>query len=80
MMDYNEEVIYFVSSYVVLVNVQLNRQRFYTQHLQEIISLAISNLNGDFVATGEYSESTKPAIHIWNSRTLDNISVLQGIH
>jgi len=33
MMEYNEEILYFVSNYVVLLNVQLNRQRFYTEHL-----------------------------------------------
>jgi len=42
--------------------------------------MAVSNLNGDFVATGELSSSTRPMIHIWNCRTLDNINILQGIH
>lgn len=55
MQEYNEEIIYFVSSNVILLNVHLNRQRFYTEHTQEIISLAISNLNGDYIATGEFS-------------------------
>lgn len=31
------------------------------------------------MATGEYS-IVKPAVHIWNCRTLENVNVLQGIH
>ena len=80
MQEYNEEIIFFVSNFVVLLNVSLNRQRFYTQHQQEVISLAVSNLSGDFIATGELSQAVKPSIHVWNSRTLDNINVLHGIH
>lgn len=53
--QYNEEIIYFVSSTVILLNVKMNKQRFYTQHSEQIISMTISNLNGDFVATGEFS-------------------------
>lgn len=41
--------------------------------------MAISNLNGDLVATGEFS-MIKPSVHIWNCRTLENINVLKGIH
>jgi hypothetical protein len=80
MQEYNEEIVYFVSNVVILLNVHLNRQRFYTQHAQEIISLAVSNLNGDIIATGEYSAGVKPTVHIWNSRTLENINVLKGVH
>lgn len=80
MMDGNEELVYFVSNIAILLNVRLNRQRFYTQHQNEIISLAVSNLNGDFIATGELAHTGKPAMHIWSSRTLDNLNVLRGIH
>ena len=55
MQEFNEEVIYFVSNTVILLNPHLNKQRFYTQHTQEVISMAISNMNGDIVATGELS-------------------------
>ena len=79
MAEFKEEIIYFVSNIVVLLNKHLNRQRFYTQHSQEVISLAVTNQTGDVVATGELS-AQKPAIHIWNCRTLVNYNVLQGIH
>lgn len=41
--------------------------------------MAVSNHNGDLVATGELC-MVKPSVHIWNCRTLENINVLQGIH
>ena len=79
MAKHNEEIIYFVSSIVILLNVNKGIQRFYCEHTQEIISMALCNLNGDYVATGDMCEN-KPSIHIWNSRTLENVNVLQGIH
>ena len=79
MLRYNEEIIYFVSNTVVLLNIHINKHRFYSEHKQEIISLAVSNLNGDFIATGEYS-LINPTVHVWNCRTLENISVLEGVH
>jgi microtubule-associated protein-like 5 len=48
------------------------------QHEAEILSLAVSNQAGDLIATGEIAES--PKVHIWNSRTLDNYSILKGVH
>lgn len=41
--------------------------------------MAVSNITGDIVATGELS-SEKPAIHVWNSRSLENLNVLSGVH
>lgn len=41
--------------------------------------MAISNLNGDYVATGELAPHL-PSIHIWNCRSLENVSILRGIH
>jgi microtubule-associated protein-like 5 len=41
--------------------------------------MAIGNVSGEFVATGEYS-TLKPAVHVWNSRTLENVNVLVGVH
>lgn len=79
MLENSEEVIYYVSNTVILLNLHLNRQRFYTEHQQEIISMAISNTTGDYVATGEYA-AVKPSVHIWNCRTLENVNVLQGVH
>jgi WD40 repeat protein len=72
---------------VILFNPKLNQQRFYTQHEQEVISCAVSNESGDYIATGELGDPTLGIrdnlmykIHIWNSRTLENITILSGIH
>ena len=78
MMENNEELIYFTACVVVMFNAKLNKQRFYTQHEQEIISCAVSNQSGDYIATGELGDT--PKIHIWNSRTLENLIILSGIH
>lgn len=78
MMGNNEEIIYFTACIVILFNPKLNQQRFYNQHEQEVISLAVSNESGDFIASSEFGDP--PAIHIWNSRTLENLVILKGIH
>lgn len=51
-----EEIIYFVSSIVIVLNVHNGVQRFYCEHTQEIISLALCNLNGNICATGDMFE------------------------
>lgn len=33
-------------------------------------------MNGEFIASGELADH--PKIHIWNSRTLENINILKG--
>ena len=78
MMSNNEEIVYFTAWLVVLFNPKLNQQRFYTQHEQEVISCAVSNQSGDFIASGELGDP--PKVHVFNSRTLENITILAGIH
>ena len=41
--------------------------------------MALCNLNGDICATGDMSD-INPSIHVWNTRNMENISVLFGIH
>jgi len=48
------------------------------QHDQEILSLTLSNQTGDIIASSEIADH--PKIHIWNSRSLENINILKGIH
>jgi len=43
-----------------------------------VLSLAISNQEGDLIASGELASA--PKIHIWNSRTLENLNIISGIH
>ena len=74
----SEEFLYFTACIIILYNPRIKRQRFYTEHTQEIISAAISNDDGSYIASGEIGQ--KPFIHVWNSRTLNNICILGGIH
>ena len=70
-------MIYFVASVIVIFNPNINTQKFYLQHDQEVLSLAVSNENGDFIASGELADH--PKVHIWNCRTLENLNILKGI-
>lgn len=74
----NEELIYFVANVVILLNPNICKQRFYIHHELEVICCAVSNQDGSLVATGELGK--EPSIHIWDSRTLETLKVLKGIH
>lgn len=52
-------------------------QKHYLEHDSEILSLTVAK-NASLVATGELAQ--KPAIHIWDSNTLQNLGVIKGIH
>ena len=54
-----------------------NEQFIYAEHSREIISLAVSSAS-NLVASGEIAEN--PAIHIWDCNSLQNISIIQGVH
>lgn len=62
---------------VVLLNPSICQQRHYTQHDQEVISCAVSHKDGSILATGELG--AVPAVHVWNSRTLESLRVIKGI-
>lgn len=62
----------------MLYNPSINSQKFYLQHDAEVLSLAVSNINGEFVASAELADH--PKVHIWNSKTLENLNILKGIH
>ena len=38
----------------------------------------MSHRNGSIIATGEIGDG--PAIHVWNSRTLESLNVIKGLH
>ena len=74
----NEEIIYFVASVVVLLNQNVNKQRFYLSHDQEVISMAVSNRDGCIIASGELAST--PAIHVWDRKNLETYVVIKGLH
>ena len=63
---------------MVLLNTNVNKQRFYLSHDQEVISIAISPLDGLIIATGELA--INPAIHIWSRKSLESLAVIKGLH
>lgn len=74
----NSIIIYFIGKIVVLLYVSFNKQRFYLSHENEVISAAPSVKNGEYIASGEQAQ--RPAIHIWNSQSLETLAVLKGHH
>jgi WD40 repeat protein len=67
-----------VANVVILLNQNVNKQRFYLSHDQEVISMAVSNKDGGIIASGELS--AQPAIHIWDRKTLETYGVIKGLH
>lgn len=65
----NEEIIYYVASVVVLLNINVNKQRFYLGHDQEVICVAVSSEDGSYIASAELASS--PAIHVWSRKSLE---------
>lgn len=69
---------YFIASVVVLLNTSIRRQRFYLNHNSEVISIAVSTIDGSIIASGELGD--KPAIHVWSRKSLETIQVIRGMH
>lgn len=74
------EVLYPAGAVCVLLNVQHHSQRFYIKH-KDTVSCLKSFVRDDgktIVGTGEFGK--KPSIHIWDSDTLETLSVFKGFH
>jgi len=70
-----ERYIYFTSTIVIIYFAKLNQQKYYLEHLNEIISIAQGQ---HCIATGELAQ--KPEIHVWDPVRLTNICVIKGQH
>lgn len=73
-----EELIYYVACVIVLLNTNVNKQRFYLSHDQEVIAVAVSTQDGSYIASSELAAS--PAIHVWSRKTLESLVVIRGDH
>ena len=73
-----DEIVYYVASVIVLLNTQINKQRFYLSHDNEVISVAVSTVEGQFMASSELAAA--PCIHVWSRKTLETLAVLKGEH
>jgi hypothetical protein len=73
-----DELVFYVASVIVLLNTQINKQRFYLSHDNEVISVAVSTVDGEFLASSELAAA--PSIHVWSRKTLETLAVLKGEH
>eukprot|EP00045_Choanoeca_perplexa_P020173 m.296054 g.296054 ORF g.296054 m.296054 type:complete len:157 (+) comp65081_c0_seq1:46-516(+) len=71
------DVVYFVAGVAVIMSLDAQSQRFYLQHDDDIISMAMHNDEAT-VATGQVGHN--PAIRIWDAVTLETVSILHGAH
>ena len=73
------EMIYFVSSVVVLYNTEEQSQRHYLAHTEDVKCLAL-HPNKTTVATGQgpgyYRREGQPHIRVWNTVSLQTLAVL----
>lgn len=71
----NDIIVYFVSSVAVILYCNLLKQKHYTEHSQDINSVALTK---QLACTAEAGNS--PKIRIWRIKTLETVQVLSGIH
>ncbi|BFZ11617.1 hypothetical protein BsWGS_14656 [Bradybaena similaris] len=71
------EVVYHIAAACVVLNRTTGKQRFYTEHTDDILCLSIHPIK-DIIATGQVGRD--PSIHVWDVDTLKTGSVLKGQH
>ena len=72
------EIVYTAAKLGVVLNKEGGGiQRFFTDHTDDVISLAV-HPNGRLVATGQMGST--PRIIIWNTETMESIQTLVGFH
>ncbi|KAF4017713.1 hypothetical protein G4228_008523 [Cervus hanglu yarkandensis] len=72
-----KEIVYFVAGIGVVYSPREHRQKFYRGHSDDIISLAL-HPERVLVATGQVGK--EPYICIWDSYTVQTVSVLKDVH
>jgi WD40 repeat protein len=73
----NGDIVYHIAALGIVYNSSTHRQRFYGRHTDDILCLALHPMV-DVVATGQIGKD--PPIHIWNTDTMEPLSVLKGSH
>ena len=74
----NSILVYSIGKIVIMLYVSFNKQKFYTAHENEVISIAVSHQRGTYIASGELAQ--RPSIHIWNSSSRETLMILKGHH
>jgi len=75
----SDEILYFVAKVAVIFNDQKQQQRFYSEHTDEIRSIA-QHPNQWIIATGQISgggEEDLSHVRIWDSKILVTLNVLE---
>ncbi|XP_012495852.1 PREDICTED: echinoderm microtubule-associated protein-like 5 [Propithecus coquereli] len=72
-----KEIVYFVAGVGVVYSPREHRQKFYRGHSDDIISLAL-HPERVLVATGQVGK--EPYICVWDSYTVQTISILKDVH
>ncbi|KAI3380118.1 hypothetical protein SNEBB_001204 [Seison nebaliae] len=71
------EFIYNVAALGVIYNINNGTQRFYNQHNDDVLSIAL-HPDQKTAATGQVGRD--PSIHVWNSVNLKTLAILKGQH
>jgi WD40 repeat protein len=71
------EIVYFVAGVGIVHDIKEQKQKFFLGHDDDIISLTLHNDKVQ-VATGQVGKA--PQILVWNSDTLETISILKDGH
>uniref|UniRef100_A0A672QM47 EMAP like 5 n=1 Tax=Sinocyclocheilus grahami TaxID=75366 RepID=A0A672QM47_SINGR len=72
-----KEIVYFVAGVGVVYNTREHKQKFYLGHNDDIISLAL-HPERVLVATGQVGK--EPYICVWDSYTVQTVSILKDMH
>ncbi|CAF3520544.1 unnamed protein product [Rotaria sp. Silwood1] len=73
----NGEIVYHVAALGIVLNTELNQQRFYNCHTDDILCLTVST-DMKLVATGQIGRD--PPIHVWDPVEMQTSSILRGQH
>lgn len=73
----SREAVYFVAGVGIVHNVAAKKQKFFRGQSDDILCLAL-HPNKELVATGQIGKD--PFICVWNSQTMETVSILQGGH
>eukprot|EP00049_Salpingoeca_infusionum_P015006 m.287561 g.287561 ORF g.287561 m.287561 type:complete len:1929 (-) comp15790_c5_seq3:4131-9917(-) len=73
-----EVIVYPAAAVGVVMDISTGKQSFYREHTDDILCLATIPRARHLVATGQVG--TEACIHVWNTQTLETVSMLSGTH
>ncbi|EGD80929.1 hypothetical protein PTSG_01512 [Salpingoeca rosetta] len=73
-----ETIVFHAAGACVVMNITTRQQKFYLQHTDDVLCLAVNPRKPSFIATGQVGES--PSVHVWNAQTMETASIISGAH